>query len=189
MTSSLIQKAKSWDISAFGELYDISYDRVYRFLFYRTLDTTTTEDLISDVYTKALKNISKLRWETAWEFFSWILQIAYTIFIDSTRKVRDETSLDEIEWEPSYTTDIDAGIDNRDKIEKVLLYIQDNLSERDRSIIMMRIWDEMSYEEISTITWESVSNAKKIVSRSLEKIAANVSQFCFFAYFLHHVIR
>lgn len=185
---ALIQKAKSWDLSAFGDLYESSYDRVYRFLFYRTLDTTHTEELISDVYTKAMKNISKLRWESEWEFYSWILQIAYTTFIDHSRVTHDDTSLDDVEWEPSYTTDMDGDIDNRDKLRAVLDYINTNLSERDKNIIMMRIWDDMSYEEISKITGESVSNSKKIVSRVLEKISANVSAFCLLALVLQHVI-
>jgi RNA polymerase sigma-70 factor (ECF subfamily) len=188
MSSSLIQKAKSWDLLAFGDLYDASYDRVYRFLFYRTLDTVTTEDLISDVYMKAMKGITRFRWESEWEWYSWILQIAYTTFIDSTRTTHDETSLDEIEWEPSYNEDIDTTIDNRNKLREVLDYINTNLSERDKNIIMMRIWDDMSYEDISRITGESVSNSKKIVSRALQKISANVSAFCLLALVLQHVI-
>jgi RNA polymerase sigma-70 factor, ECF subfamily len=183
-----IQKAKSWDLSAFWDLYESSYDRVYRFLFYRTLDTERTESLISDVYTKAMRSISKLRWESEWEFYSWILQIAYTTFIDSTRTTHDDVQLDDIEWEPSYTTDMDGDIDNRDKLRAVLDYINTSLSERDKNIIMMRIWDDMSYEDISRITGESVSNSKKIVSRTLEKISANVSAFCLLALVLQHVI-
>jgi RNA polymerase sigma-70 factor (ECF subfamily) len=183
-----IQKAKSWDLSAFGDLYESSYDRVYRFLFYRTLSTDRTEELISDVFAKALRNIWWLRWESEWEFYSWILKIAYTTFIDSTRKAHDNIQLDDIEWEPSYTVDLDADIDNRDTLHKVLDYMDTNLSERDKNIIIMRIWDDMSYEDISRITGESVSNSKKIVSRTLEKISANVSAFCLLALVLQHVI-
>ena len=185
---SAIQKAKSWDLLAFGDLYELSYDRVYRFLFYRTLDTQSAEELISDVYTKAMKNIHNLRWESEWEFFSWVLQIAYTVFIDSTRTTHEDTSLDALVWEPSYTVDVDSDIDNHDKIRAVLDYMDEHLSERDKHIVMMRIWDDMSYAEIAAITWESVSNSKKIVSRTLQKISANVSQFVFFAYFVSYVL-
>ena len=185
---SAIQKAKSWDLHAFGDLYELSYDRVYRFLFYRTLDTTTTESLISDVYTKAIRSVRNLRWESEWEFYAWILQIAYTVFIDSTRKMHDDASLNELVWEPSYKVDIDSDIDNHDTIRAVLDYMDEHLSERDKHIVMMRIWDNMSYEEISRITGESVSNSKKIVSRTLQKIAANISHFCLFAFLINYVI-
>lgn len=184
----LIQKAKSWDLLAFGDLYELSYDRVYRFLFYRTLDTEYTEELISDVYSKAMRSIPKFRWGSQWEFYSWLLQIAYTTFVDSTRTTQYHTSLDDIEWEPSYTGNHNIDIDNRDKLNKVLEYINNNLSERDKNIIMMRIWDDMSYDEIAQITGESISNSKKIVSRTLEKISANVTSFCLLALVLQHVI-
>jgi DNA-directed RNA polymerase specialized sigma24 family protein len=63
----------------------------------------------------------------------------------------------------------------------------DTLSLRDKNIVMMRIWDDMSYEDISRITGESVANSKKIVSRTLEKIAANVSVSAFILLILPHV--
>jgi DNA-directed RNA polymerase specialized sigma24 family protein len=64
----------------------------------------------------------------------------------------------------------------------------DTLSLRDKNIVMMRIWDDMSYEDISRITGESVANSKKIVSRTLEKIAANVSVSAFILLILPHVL-
>ena len=62
------------------------------------------------------------------------------------------------------------------------------LPERDRAIITMRIWDDLSYEEIAKISGESLSNAKKIVSRGLEKISANVSYCIIFSLILAYVI-
>ncbi len=64
----------------------------------------------------------------------------------------------------------------------------DTFSERDRLIVTMRIWEELSYEEISIITGESVSNAKKIVSRSLAKITANISELSIITLVVSHVI-
>jgi RNA polymerase sigma factor (sigma-70 family) len=72
-------------------------------------------------------------------------------------------------------------------IEKVLTYMQ-TLSERERSILTLRIWDDLSYEEISKITGESVANSKKIVSRTLEKISANVHQLIIITYLFTYVI-
>jgi DNA-directed RNA polymerase specialized sigma24 family protein len=67
-------------------------------------------------------------------------------------------------------------------------YIQDTFSERDKNILLLRIWDDMSYDEIAQITGESVSNSKKIVSRSLAKIGANISFSALFIFFISHVI-
>jgi DNA-directed RNA polymerase specialized sigma24 family protein len=63
----------------------------------------------------------------------------------------DTTSFDELVWEPSYTTDMDASIDDRDTLTRVLSYMT-TLRARDRQIVMMRIWDDLSYDEIASIT-------------------------------------
>ncbi len=169
-----IDRIRSGDMDAFWILYDISCDRVYASIFHRTLDVALSEDIISEVYFKALKTIKNFRGNTEGEFFSWILRIGYTTMIDNLRGQGIDTPLDELVFEPGYN---DAGIDNIDnktKLQEVITFM-DTLTERERIILTYRIWDDMSYAEISSITWESVDNCKKIVSRTLEKIGSNIT--------------
>ena len=176
MFLSALDRIRSGDMDAFTILYDISYDRVYASIFHRTLDTALTEDIVSQVYFKALKTIKNFRGNTEWEFFSWILRIGYTTMIDHLRSEKPDISLDEIIFEPGYHDSWMDNIDNKTKLEEVIKFM-DTLSERERIILSYRIWDDLSYTEISSITGESVDNCKKIVSRTLEKISANVSYF------------
>ncbi len=187
MLLSAIQKAKTGNLESFGILYDASYERVYRFLFYRLLDEDSTEEVISLTYMKAIRYIGKFRGNSEWEFFSWILRIAYTTLIDFLRNESPIISLDDIEWEPSYENNLNSTMDHRSKLEEVLSFM-DTISERDRIVLTMRIWEELSYEEIAKITGESVSNAKKIVSRTLEKITANVAELSIITLLFSHVI-
>lgn len=57
----LIHRAKSGDAEAFGTLYDMTYDSVYQSIFYRVLDDGFTEDIISEVYMKAMRQLSSFR--------------------------------------------------------------------------------------------------------------------------------
>ena len=174
MLSGTIEQAKTWDMSAFGTLYDNSYDRVYRYIFHRTLDTTLTEDIISEVFMKALKHIKKFRWESEGEYYAWIFQIAYTTIIDTSRKDIGIDSLEEITWEPRYDEEKNKNIDIKDKLIEVIEYMK-TLSQKERTIVTMRIWDDLSYEEIALITKESEINIRKIISRTLTKITSNIS--------------
>ncbi len=81
--------------------------------------------------------------------------------------------------EPGFSPKLNVDIDNRSKLEEVLVFLE-TLSQRDRTILTMRIWDELSYEEIADITGESVANTKQIVSRSLAKIVANIEYMMIF---------
>lgn len=71
--------------------------------------------------------------------------------IDNLRGQGIDTPLDELVFEPGYN---DAGIDNIDnktKLQEVITFM-DTLTERERIILTYRIWDDMSYAEISSIT-------------------------------------
>jgi RNA polymerase sigma factor (sigma-70 family) len=152
------------------------------------LDTIQTEDIISEVYHKALKNVKKFRWSTEGEVHSWIFQIAYTTIIDHARHEHEIESLEEITWEPSIVEEKWSTLDAKDKLSEVISYLE-TLTEKERSIVTMRIWDDMDYSEIAKVTGESESNLRKICSRTLAKIAANVSPLAFVSFILHHVWR
>lgn len=75
---------------------------------------------------------------------------------------------------------------HKDTLEAVLSYMN-TFKERDRLILTMRIWEEMSYEEISQITGRSVSNAKKSSPDLYEKISANVQYFSIISFLVSYV--
>ncbi len=186
MLAKVIERVKSWESDAFATLYDATYDRIYRYIFHRVLDTLVTEDIISTVYHKALKNRKKFRWTTENEIYSWLLQISYTSIIDYNRWSHEIQSLEEILWEPSTIWDNGNTIDQKEKLDEILSYLE-TLTEKEKCIITMRIWDDMEYDEIARITGESEANIRKITSRTLAKIAANVSPLTFVSFLLTHV--
>ncbi len=188
MIISALQSLRSGDMHSFGILYDASYERVYKFVYHRTLDTHLTEDIVSMVYMKAMKNIKSLKAQSEGEFFSWMLKIAYTTLIDTVRTSRTHDEIDEESSDFGFENDIAKDLDNKNKLEEVLSFMS-WFSERDRAILTLRIWDELSYEEISSITGESIDNCKKIVSRSLMKITANISYIFIFSLLLSYVIQ
>jgi RNA polymerase sigma factor (sigma-70 family) len=55
------------------------------------------------------------------------------------------------------------------KLEEVVKFM-DSLKKEHKDVLIMRIWDNLSYREIAEITGLSESNCKKIVSRNLVKI-------------------
>ena len=70
-------------------------------------------------------------------------------------------------------------IDHKTKLESVMNYLNTLKSEQ-KEIVIMRIWDDLSYAEIGTITGKSVDSCKKTVSRLLIQIQSNVVSLCIF---------
>lgn len=170
----LINLCKSWDSQAFWIIYDRYIDKVYDFIYFKTYDKFIAEDITSDTFFKVLKWLNKF--DTQKENFSlksWILKIAYNNVVDYYRSKKEEVWLDDI-IEKWIENNIWDEIDNKAKLKEVLDYLK-WLEQSHREILIMRIWENLSYAEISEITWKTQDNCKKIVSRTLVKVNSNVT--------------
>jgi len=70
----LVDRAKN-DPNAFGELYDEYYTKIFGYILKRTANIEVAQDVTSEVFFKALKNIGKFHWRGV-PFSSWLYRIA-----------------------------------------------------------------------------------------------------------------
>lgn len=168
----LVRHCQNWDLNYFWELYDRYIDKIYKFILIKTSNKEVSEDLTSEVFLKALNKIDKFKEQDNATFKSWIYKIAYNLVIDSYRTKKDNVNLEEYMnlWK---IEDFWKQIDDKEKIKKVLKYL-DKLKTEHKEIIIMRIWDDLSYKEISKITWVSVDNCKQIFCRNIKKLDPNI---------------
>ncbi len=61
MASPLITRLHTGDLTAFATLYDRSYEKIYRFVYHRVMNTMDAQDIVSDIYMKALRKVSSFR--------------------------------------------------------------------------------------------------------------------------------
>src|SRR5438128_1403998 len=69
----LVERAKE-DPDAFGALYDRYFPQIYRFAYSRVRDQSLAEDVTSEVFFKALRNIKRYTY-SGHPFSSWLHQI------------------------------------------------------------------------------------------------------------------
>jgi RNA polymerase sigma-70 factor (ECF subfamily) len=91
---SLVEEAAGGNFSAFGDLYNIYLDRIYRYVYYQVKDKMTAEDITEDVFIKAWRAIGacKGRGET---FSSWLYRIAHNHLVSTLRRMKKCTSLED----------------------------------------------------------------------------------------------
>lgn len=70
---TLIALAKSGDVQAFAQLYELHYKDLYRFALYVLKNPHDAEDTVSETVTDAFRQIASLRQEEA--FKAWIFRI------------------------------------------------------------------------------------------------------------------
>src|SRR5216684_3797657 len=81
---TLVEAAQR-DPLKFDALYELHFERVYAFVVRRVHDRVTAEDLTSDVFHKALANLSKYEWRGA-PFAAWLFRIAANAIADQSKR-------------------------------------------------------------------------------------------------------
>lgn len=168
-----IQEFSLWNFDNFWIIYDKYVKKIYDYFYYRILDSETSEDLTSDIFMKIFSKDNNFSWKTEQEFNSWIYRVAHNKLVDYYRTSKQDIWLEDLEYEPWYENKYSQNLDNKTKIEEVLTYLN-TIDDEKKEILIMRIWDDLSYKEIAQITWKSVDNCKKIVSRLMLQIEANL---------------
>lgn len=143
---SIAKKASEGDGESFGILYDIYIKKIYRFVYFKTHHKETAEDLTSKIFIKAYQGIKRLDLRKG-NFPGWIYKIARNTVIDYYRTQKYYSDIDDI-WDLYSSEKLEEDTDTVFMIGKVKECLV-QLSSLQRDIIIMRLWDGMSYKEIS----------------------------------------
>lgn len=163
----IIQECQKGNNEEFVYIYDAYVKKIYNFIYYKTNHKETAEDLTSKTFFKALKSINTFSLDTE-NFNAWIYRIARNLVIDYYRGKKDDDSIEDYFGLDS-GGDIEVDIDNKAKLEIVKKYLG-KLKAEHREIIILRVWDELSYEEISEIMGKSEDSCRMMFSRVIKKL-------------------
>jgi len=163
----IIQACQTGNLDRFAEIYDVYIKKIYSFIYYRTGHKQIAEDITSTVFIKSMEKINTFDPQQG-KFSSWLYRIARNSVIDHYRTKKDIANIDDI-WDLGQSHNFNDKFDANLKLEEIRKYMQ-KFSKEQREIIIMRVWDELSYKEIAEITGKSEGALKMIVSRVLGKV-------------------
>jgi len=163
----LINKCQAGELEEFTQLYELYLKKIYGFVYFRTHHKETAEDLVSLIFMKALENINSYNFNKG-TFSSWLYRIARNTVIDHYRTMKTASNIDDI-WDLAGKNDIERDAVNRLQLEKIAEYLK-QLEPLQRDIIIMRIWDGLSYKEIAEITKKSEASLKMVFLRAMDKL-------------------
>lgn len=164
--NQLAEAAQNGDADAFGHLFDLLSDKIYRFLAFRVRDPEDAKDLTSQVFLEAWQSLR--RFDPERSFLTWIFTIARYRLIDHYRKFRPAASLDAVTGVAG-DTDIEAETVRHFGIEEVLSAVN-KLPELYQTVLKLKFIDELSYSEIAEITGKKENYLRVIVKRGLDKL-------------------
>jgi RNA polymerase sigma-70 factor, ECF subfamily len=165
----LAVRAGKGDTAAFGALYDRYVEAVYRYVYYRVRSDADAEDLVSDVFMRALRAIP--RYEPRQAFLAWLYRIARNAIIDRARRSRIQISFEDALAHPGVdqVVEPDAGLLALSDKETVRAAIA-RLTPLQQEVIVLRFVEGYSTSEIANLVGKREGTVRGIQFRALEML-------------------
>lgn len=163
--NKFVRKAVAGDKQAFGKLYELFLDRIYRFVYYLVRDEFLAEDLTQNAFLKAWNGLSNFSLKRG-TFQSYIYTIARNLVIDNQRKKKNY-SIEGMNTILETSDDNVAEIWKKQRSQKVHEALGD-LKDEDREILILRYFEDMHFDEIGKITGKNPGSLRVKAHRLME---------------------
>jgi RNA polymerase sigma-70 factor (ECF subfamily) len=168
---ALVELARTGDSDAFGMLYDHYQGSVYRFLFYRTRSNTLAEDLTSETFFRALRNMQNFRWQGK-DFGAWLMTIARNLATDHFKagRTRLELSTEDMGLHDDSTEGPEHAV-LASLTNELLLKALTELPSEQKDCLIMRFLQGMSIAETAAVLGRSEGAVKQLQLRGVRNLA------------------
>lgn len=165
----LVKKIKKGDKEAFGEIYELFAERIFRYIYLKIGNKEEAEDLTQQVFVRAWESLDNFQFRKN-PFSSWVYRIAHNLVVDFYRKKNDALSLNhDIEIEIIDSLDLDESLYYREESKKILRLIN-QLPTEQKDILILRFVSDLSYREIAKIMKKNPLTLRVLQHRALKKI-------------------
>jgi RNA polymerase sigma-70 factor (ECF subfamily) len=160
----LLSQYKKGNEEAFSELLTRHQDRVFTTIYVIVKDTYLAEDLMQEVFIKAINTIKSGKYNEEGKFLPWILRIAHNLAIDQFRKNKRYPTIVMEDGSNVFNTmdfseeSFESTQIKQDTYDLLKRYVKE-LPDSQREVLTMRHYMQMSFQEIADATGVSINTA------------------------------
>lgn len=160
---NLVRRSQKGDADAFGELYSLYANEMYRFAYYYTSSSHFAEDAVSEAVLSAFQKIRTLK--RAESFKAWMFKI---LFNCCKKKQKEKAML----LKQTEISALDGFVSNEEsyhekvELNKVLM----QLSDEEREIVLLSFACGYKSEEIGEMLGLKAATVRSKLSRAVQKI-------------------
>jgi RNA polymerase sigma-70 factor, ECF subfamily len=172
-----VEAAEGLAAQEFARVVETHRPQIFRFLLASTRDLDLAETLTQECFLKAHRNWAHFRGESS--AMTWLMRIAINLEKDHWRNRRmqfwrqarnNAVDLDEAsEWLPSGERTAEQRLLAQERVAKVWKIVA-GLSERQRTVFLLRFVEEQELADIAQVTGLSEGTVKAHLSRALVKV-------------------
>jgi RNA polymerase sigma factor (sigma-70 family) len=138
-------------------------DKVYTSVFMLVKDKYLAEDIFQDAFLKMIKTIKEGRYAEQGKFLPWAIRVAHNLCMDHFRRSKQQIPVTLPDGQ-DISVLFGAGDLASDSIEKRQVHesvrkLVEDLPEEQREVIVLRIYADLSFKEISELTGVSINTA------------------------------
>jgi RNA polymerase sigma-70 factor (ECF subfamily) len=177
---NLIEKISRGDEAAFSEIYRIYRDRVYGFVYRMTINQAVAEDITHEVFVVLIENPKRFQAERG-KLLTFLCAVARNLVMNHLRRKHNrDVGFDEFENfdapEDEARSNPLADLLNQELAARIEIAIA-ALPPLQREVIILREFEELSYEEIARVTEAELSAVKTRLHRARQTLAEGLSAY------------
>jgi RNA polymerase sigma factor (sigma-70 family) len=139
-------------------------DRLYSYILQYVKNHQLAEDIFQDTFFKVINTLKKGNYNEEGKFLPWVMRIAHNLVIDHFRKIKKMQIVDGGEDFDIFSVLAlkDSNIEEeliKEQILKDVAKLIDYLPEDQRSVLTMRLYEDLSFKEIADMTGVSINTA------------------------------
>jgi RNA polymerase sigma-70 factor (ECF subfamily) len=170
--TSLIEAFQAGDEFAFVSLYNRYKVPIYAFCLKMLLNQEQARDVMQETFLRVYENRERLMNTGA--FRAWVFTIARNQCLNQLRRANTQVSLDSdrsgVENLPQLSLAPDTLLEKSEQVELVNRFLA-QLKPDYREVIVLREYQNLSYEEIAAITRSTLSSVKSRLFKARRKLA------------------
>ncbi|MEG0377386.1 MAG: sigma-70 family RNA polymerase sigma factor [Eubacterium sp.] len=155
------------ELNSIEEMYEEYYPKLYNYIYYRTLNRETTEDIVSEVFLKVMYRLRSYRPERGC-FSTWIYTIAKNTLIDYFRKNHTNEDI-EAYSNVCFPMPDDFEIINNETLKRIRQALA-VLNDRERLMFYYKYYLEMPNKKIAQVMEMNESTVSTVIQRAHVKI-------------------
>ncbi|PKO15268.1 MAG: RNA polymerase subunit sigma [Chloroflexi bacterium HGW-Chloroflexi-10] len=161
-----IRRAGAGDTHAFAELVQVHQQFVFNLALRATNHQEEAEDLAQEAFIRAWRYLPTFRAESS--FRTWLYRIVMNLVYDRYPRIKHDLaaiSIDENEVDIPEDAHLEQAIDQHE-LRNFLRQQLQHLPESYRLVLLMRFQQNLSYQEIATITGLPMGTVKTTIFRA-----------------------
>lgn len=167
-TTELVRLIKKGDRKALDRLLELFIPQLNAFFRYLHVNNDIIEDLIQETFLHMLTKLESF--DETKKFSTWLMTIGRNIYIDQyRRKQKGEEIIAKEGLDLSVSNPENEAIGNL-SLEELL----NGLSDKERFIIEMRVFQKMSFDDISEITGDNEATLRSRFFRIISRIKLEI---------------